>query len=110
MSARSQRELVDLSRYIDDSYPDRLGAEEVDWRRIAKITEETGEVTAAYLGAIGENPRKGTTHTITDVEHELLDVATAALGALEHLRGHLGDSMRLLDDHISGVAARAGLL
>ncbi|WP_405018892.1 MazG-like family protein [Kitasatospora sp. NBC_00070] len=53
--------------------------------RILKVSEETGEVAQAVLGATGQNPRKGTTHTWTDVQHELCDVALAALVALRTL-------------------------
>jgi hypothetical protein len=31
--------------------------------RIMKLTEETGEVMQAIIGAMGQNPRKGVTHT-----------------------------------------------
>lgn len=63
----------------------------------------------AYIGATGQNPRKGQTHTIDDVNSELLDVALTALGAYEHLNDHTGGALRALDRHIIGVAARAGV-
>src|SRR5690625_6393342 len=66
------------------------------WARLAKITEEAGEVVTAHIGATGQNPRKGVTHTRADVEEELLDVALTALAALEHLRGHDARSLDLL--------------
>ncbi|KQV24088.1 MULTISPECIES: MazG-like family protein [unclassified Kitasatospora] len=53
--------------------------------RILKVTEEAGEVAQAVLGATGQNPRKGTTHTWTDVQHELCDVVFAAMVALRTL-------------------------
>ncbi|MFI8092997.1 MazG-like family protein [Streptomyces sp. NPDC086080] len=31
--------------------------------RILKLSEEVGEVAQAVIGATGQNPRKGTTHT-----------------------------------------------
>jgi hypothetical protein len=31
--------------------------------RIMKLTEEAGEVTQAVIGVMGQNPRKGITHT-----------------------------------------------
>ncbi len=50
--------------------------------RILKITEEVGEVGNAYIGMTGQNPRKGITHTTTDVADELTDVIVAAMVAL----------------------------
>ena len=97
-----------LSRWIDEGNAARP-TEAQTWARLAKITEEAGEVVAAYIGATGQNPRKGVTHTMEDVEEELLDVAITALAALEHVRGHDGRSMDLLFDKILRTKARAGL-
>ncbi|GAA0380258.1 hypothetical protein GCM10009541_23500 [Micromonospora gifhornensis] len=55
--------------------------------RILKVTEEAGEVAAAWIGAIGQNPRKGITHTSDDVAAELADVVLTALVAITSL-GH----------------------
>ena len=98
-----------LSQWIDQGNAGR-DPEAVTWGRLAKITEESGEVIAAYIGATGQNPRKGITHTRQDVEEELLDVAVTALGALEYLRGHRGDARQLLDEKILRVATRAGVV
>ncbi|GAA4719005.1 MazG-like family protein [Phytohabitans rumicis] len=53
--------------------------------QILKVTEEAGEVAAAWIGATGRNPRKGVTHTYGDVAKELADVAFAALVAIDSL-------------------------
>jgi NTP pyrophosphatase (non-canonical NTP hydrolase) len=50
--------------------------------RLLKVMEEAGEATAAYIGTTGQNPRKGTTHTLADVADELCDVIIAATVAL----------------------------
>jgi NTP pyrophosphatase (non-canonical NTP hydrolase) len=50
--------------------------------RILKLAEEVGEVTQARLGVLGQNPRKGTTHTAEDVADELCDVIVTAMVAL----------------------------
>ncbi len=50
--------------------------------RLLKLVEEAGEVSAAYIGMTGQNPRKGVTHTAGDVADELIDVAVTALVAL----------------------------
>jgi NTP pyrophosphatase (non-canonical NTP hydrolase) len=55
--------------------------------RILKLVEEAGEAAAAWIGATGQNPRKGTTHTYADVAAELADAAFTALVAIESL-GH----------------------
>lgn len=56
--------------------------------RCFKIAEELGEVTAAIIGATGQNPRKGITHTWLDVQEELCDVILAAMVALDSVGGN----------------------
>ena len=53
--------------------------------RILKIVEEAGEAAAAWAGTLGQNPRKGVTHTRQDVADELGDVASTALVAAASL-------------------------
>lgn len=105
----AERSLVALSEWIDAGNANR-DPEAVTWGRLAKITEEAGEVIAAFIGATGQNPRKGVTHTRHQVEAELLDVAVTALGALEHLRGHDGTALDALAAHVVAVATRAGVV
>jgi hypothetical protein len=50
--------------------------------RILKVTEEVGEVTGPPRSVLGQNPRKGTTHTAEDVADELCDVIVTAMVAL----------------------------
>ena len=53
--------------------------------RILKLTEEAGEVAGAWIGLVGQNPRKGVTHTREEVAAELADVVITALVAIESL-------------------------
>lgn len=99
--------LVALSRWIDEGNADR-DREAVTWGRLAKIAEEHGEAIAAFIGATGQNPRKGVTHSMQDVRDELLDVAVTALAAYEHLDAHRGRALIELEKKITTVAARAG--
>lgn len=108
MSNRVSAGIARLSTWIDKGNAARHPEAET-WARLAKITEEAGEVVAAYIGVTGQNPRKGVTHTRQDVEEELLDVAITALAALEHLRGHDGRSLELLEDKLGRTLTRAGL-
>ncbi|MGN6609971.1 MAG: MazG-like family protein [Jatrophihabitans sp.] len=101
--------LVALSMWIDDGNAHR-GTEARTWGRLAKVAEECGEVIQAYIGATGQNPRKGVTNDTSLVVKELLDVALTALAAVEHLDGHRGNAMDALASHIDWVAARAGLV
>lgn len=55
--------------------------------RVLKVAEELGEAVAAWIGATGQNPRKGRTHTTADVAGELADVAFTALVAIASI-GH----------------------
>lgn len=102
--------LAALSRWIDDA-PANVARdpEAVTWGRLSKVAEECGEVISAFIGATGQNPRKGVTHSLAHVRKELLDVAVTALGAVEHLDGNAGSAMAALDAHVAGLVRRAGL-
>ena len=102
------RNLVALSQWIDAGNAHR-DPEAATWGRLSKITEEAGEVIAAYIGHTGQNPRKGRTHHEGDVIEELLDVAVTALGAVEHMGGHEGLALGALFEKINAVAERAGV-
>ncbi|MEZ3182155.1 MazG-like family protein [Streptomyces pimonensis] len=72
--------------------------------RIIKLSEEVGEVAEAVIGATGQNPRKGTTHTWDDVRSELCDVAVTALVALRTLTP---DAREVFTDHLARVTRRS---
>ena len=110
MSGLSSAVLLALSEWIDGS-PGYVGCspETVLWRRVSKASMEANEALDALSGMVGENPRKGVYATEADVIRELLDTATAALGAIEHMTGR-GDALEMLDQHIVAVGVRAGLL
>jgi NTP pyrophosphatase (non-canonical NTP hydrolase) len=61
--------------------------------RILKLTEEAGEVAGAWIGLLGQNPRKGVTHGRDDVAAELADVAFTALVAVESLGLNAEDAL-----------------
>ncbi|MEU6206254.1 MazG-like family protein [Micromonospora musae] len=71
--------------------------------RVLKLTEEAGEVAGAWIGLLGQNPRKGVTHTRDDVAAELADVAFTALVAIESLGL---DARTLLDSCADKVQPR----
>lgn len=101
-------DLANLTRYKAMSR-EQLVAEVMTMGRIIKATEERGEAVEAWLGVIGENPRKGITHDMASVREELLDVALTALCAVEHMTGNRGLSMGFLDAKVAAVSRRAGL-
>ncbi|MEG3626409.1 MazG-like family protein [Streptomyces poriticola] len=73
----------DLWKWLDtDSV---VGGREGLLLRMLKLSEEVGEVAEAVIGATGQNPRKGVTHTWDDVQSELCDVVITALVALRTL-------------------------
>ncbi|MFE0809872.1 MazG-like family protein [Streptomyces sp. NPDC058794] len=72
--------------------------------RMLKLSEEVGEVSEAVIGATGQNPRKGVTHTWGDVEAELCDVVITALVALRTLTP---GARAVFDRHLARVAARS---
>lgn len=71
--------------------------------RILKLAEEVGEVAQARIGMIGQNPRKGVSHTREDVADELCDVVVTALVALTSL---VDDPAGHLDTKLARIAGR----
>ncbi|MFB8758526.1 MazG-like family protein [Streptomyces nigra] len=72
--------------------------------RMLKLSEEVGEVAQAVIGATGQNPRKGVTHTWDDVRSELCDVVITALVALRTLTP---DPREVFARHLARVAERS---
>ena len=72
--------------------------------RILKLSEEVGEVAEAVIGATGQNPRKGASHTWDDVRSELCDVVITALVALHTLTP---DAREVFMAHLAGVTERS---
>lgn len=100
--------LREVSRWIDASPRNKTNTwtENLLLRTSTKIGEEQGELNGALIGMLGQNPRKGTTHALSHVEKELLDIAFTAIGAVEHLHGNDGESMRRFAAHAAGVYTR----
>ncbi len=73
--------------------------------RLLKLTEEAGEVAQAWIGTVGQNPRKGFTHTLPDVADELCDVIVTAAVALASI---VDDPAGHLDAKLAKIAARSG--
>ncbi|MGW4891417.1 MazG-like family protein [Kitasatospora sp. NPDC004240] len=81
-----------------------LAPEQERLLRILKLSEEVGEVGQAVIGATGQNPRKGVTHTWEDVQDELCDVVFSALIALRTLTP---DAARVFEERLSYVEQRS---
>lgn len=76
--------------------------------QILKISEEAGEVAEAVIGATGQNPRKGFSHSWDDVEKELCDVIITSMVALTRLNPQPGQvfaaQLRRVRDRAIGPA------
>jgi NTP pyrophosphatase (non-canonical NTP hydrolase) len=72
--------------------------------RILKLSEEVGEVAEAVIGATGQNPRKGTSHTWDDVQSELCDVIITAAVALRALTP---EAREVFTSHLARVMDRS---
>ncbi|MFJ8532786.1 MazG-like family protein [Streptomyces sp. NPDC093591] len=92
----------DLWTWLDTDRPD--GGKEGMLLRMLKLSEEVGEVAEAVIGATGQNPRKGVTHTWEDVQGELCDVAITALVALRTLTP---DTREVFTRHLARVKERS---
>ncbi|MFG1609495.1 MazG-like family protein [Actinoplanes sp. NPDC049265] len=73
-----------------------------------KVQEEAGEMAQAVIGVLGQNPRKGVTHTWDDVIAEAIDVAVTALVFAQTV---IGDDQTALEDrltfHLNRIQRRA---
>ena len=87
---------------------DWLGEAPVE-AQLLKLSEEVGEVAAAYLGVTGLNPRKGVTHTTDDLVNEVADVIISACVAIVRLTGDQRSARAAFEAHLGRVLARAGL-
>lgn len=101
-------EAAQLSIWIDE-YNSHKDPSLQLWERIGKIGEEFGETIEALIGFLGQNPRKGQTHSREDIQKELLDVAVTALCAYEHVTGNQGLIDKALADHFDHLLRRVGL-
>lgn len=72
--------------------------------QILKITEEAGEVAAAVIGATGQNPRKGYSHSWEDVQNELCDVIVSAMVALVRVNP---DAAAVFNANLERIARRS---
>ncbi|MFI7094613.1 MazG-like family protein [Streptomyces lydicus] len=91
----------DLVRWLDRE--STLPVEQERLLRILKLSEEAGEVAQAVIGATGQNPRKGRTHSWDDVHSELCDVIVTAMVALRTLTP---EARRVFEGHLERVAER----
>ncbi|MEU0272298.1 MazG-like family protein [Streptomyces sp. NPDC006307] len=85
-----------LRKWLDtDAAP--TSVEDARLLRVLKISEELGEVAEALHGALGANPRKGASHSWSDVAKELADVIVTAMVALDTVSG---DSAAVVENQL----------
>jgi NTP pyrophosphatase (non-canonical NTP hydrolase) len=99
-------DISDITAWLDKSNPS--GPHE-DSMRVLKLTEEAGEAAAAYIGMVGQNPRKGVTHTQDDLLKELADVAITALCAMQHFTQDKAVTRAYLASKVHGIITRSGV-
>ena len=94
--------IADLVAWLD--HESVLPAETEKLLRIMKLSEETGEVAQAVIGAMGQNPRKGVSHTWDDVQAEVCDVVITAMVLLASITP---DARAVFESHLSRVTERS---
>jgi NTP pyrophosphatase (non-canonical NTP hydrolase) len=99
-------DIAALNAWLDRSNP---ASQHEDAMRLFKIMEEAGEVAEAYIGMVGQNPRKGVTHTLDDVLGELADVVMTALCAIQHFTQDVSATERIVTEKAAKTRTRAGL-
>lgn len=79
------------------------------YEALAIISIANGKAAAAYIGMTGQNPRKGITHTETDLLMELADVAITALCAMQHFTRNADITRGMLASKIAAIISRANI-
>jgi hypothetical protein len=98
--------VADITAWLDASNPDTAHE---DCMRVLKLTEEAGEAAAAYIGMVGQNPRKGVTHSLDDLLGELADVALTALCAMQHFTRDDAVTRAVLAAKVQRIVTRSGI-
>lgn len=99
-------EIRDITAWLDKA---NEPSEHEDSMRVLKLVEEAGEAAAAYIGMVGQNPRKGVTHSLDDLIAELADVAIAALCAIQHFTQDIDDTRVALTGKLARIIERADI-
>jgi hypothetical protein len=112
-------DIAAINRWLDQA--NASATYDDDATRVMKVSEEIGEfiealmlangrAAAAYIGLTGQNPRKGQTHTIDDVNRELADITVTALCAIQHFTGNKSVTRAVLAAKIAGIMARGNIV
>lgn len=96
-------EIEIITRWLDESNPT---SQHEDSIRVLKLLEEAGEAAAAYIGMVGQNPRKGITHSLEDLLNELADVAVTALCAIQHFTQEYAITSEIVNNKVNFIIHR----
>jgi NTP pyrophosphatase (non-canonical NTP hydrolase) len=99
-------DVADITAWLDTANPS--GPHE-DSMRVLKLVEESGEAAAAYIGMVGQNPRKGVTHSLDDLLSELADVALTALCAMQHFTQDQAATRAVLVGKVHRIMTRSDI-
>ena len=77
-----------------------------DWARLSKVIEELGEAIQAFIGYTGQNPRKGVTHTLSEVEDEVADVIITGILCLQHITKDTWTTQDIIRQKIAKIEKR----
>jgi hypothetical protein len=77
-----------------------------DWARISKVSEELGEAIQCFIGATGQNPRKGVINDIDDVLEELADTAITAILAIQHFTKDVDQTGDIMNTKLASILKR----
>jgi NTP pyrophosphatase (non-canonical NTP hydrolase) len=104
--------VTEVNNWIDSDVPIEYQRPSLaqDWARIAKITEEAGEVVEAFILMTGQNPRKESDLGFWEHREELLgelaDVVACGVLAIQHFTGDWNETERVLWDKLVSLRER----
>lgn len=99
-------DIAAINAWLDSSVPPGLSSAHDDAMRIMKIGEEMGEAIQAYIGVVGQNPRKGVESTMGAVLMELADCAITALCAIQHFTQNTAYTRGIVASKVTSVLSR----
>lgn len=104
--------IVFIDRWLDANVSEQYKQQPLaqDWARVVKAFEEKGEAVEALVGMTGQNPRKGYTHSQTDLLAEMADWALTAIFGIQHFTKDIHGTEYILQQRLAYRVEKARIV